>query len=121
MYNATNLNVHALISGFISRLDIEDMLNRYSWINQKRRFKTKSFTLIYEHNSTQTKERFINIGERQTNDKLIHTESKLVTSVSRFAEDDFQYEDELKSISCVEFSFDVSEYSKISYCIAKNN
>lgn len=110
VYNATNLIVHAHLSGFDHGL--ESLFATYH-TNPYNIFKPKSFTLVYEHNSAQTKDRLISIGERQTNDKLLYTASKLVTTTSRFAEDDFQYEDELKSISCIEFSFDVSEHNSI--------
>lgn len=68
----------------------------------------RSFTLIYAHNNTRSRNRIISLGQRQPNDKLLQFESKLVKVINRFAEDDFQYENETRSITKITFSFDVS-------------
>lgn len=68
----------------------------------------KSFTFVYAHNMTQTKNRIVSLGQRQPNDKLLIQRKKLVKNMNRFAEGEFQYEDRNKFITTVTFSFSVS-------------
>lgn len=79
---------------------------------RKREFQPRSLTLIYEHKSRQTRNRYVHIGRRQPGDMLLYKVSKEVTKTSRFAATDFLYENSEQSISSVDFSFDVSAWLK---------
>lgn len=70
--------------------------------------KPKTMTVVYGHNSTQTRNRKVNMGYRQDGDKLIAFQTKNVTFAYRFAETEFEFHDQQKYITCIGFSFDVS-------------
>lgn len=107
VYNATDLKIHGSLRGIDSQLG--DLFEKTTlWGLSSKVFKPKSFTLIYEHNQTQSNQRQVKIGERQKNDRILDTKVKMVTISSRFAESDFQFDDATKSITCAEFIFDVS-------------
>lgn len=71
---------------------------------------SKSFTMIYTHNNTQTKNHTVSLGQRQPNDKLLKVKRKLVRKSNHFAESDFVYRDNSRFITKISFAFDVSIY-----------
>lgn len=103
--NGTNVSVTATINGFDSTISSSTLMQIF---DQKTYFQPKSFTLIYIHNATQSKYRKISIGQRQTGDKLLTFESKNVTISNRFAETEFEFENESTYLTYVGFSFSVS-------------
>lgn len=64
-------------------------------------------TIVYGHNSTQTRNQKIVLGHRQPGDRQLNHQSKNVAITYRFAESEFKYEDEQQFFTAVEFSFDV--------------
>lgn len=68
----------------------------------------KTVTIIYGHNTTQTQNRRIILGHRQSGDRLIDFQTNNVTYSYRFPEAELQFHDETKFITSVGFSFDVS-------------
>lgn len=109
IYNATDLKVHALLRGLSIGNGIETIVNNYQHLlGTVPFFKPKSFALIYAHNETETNRRYVALGQRQDGDELIHHEEKLVRTSNRFAQDEFLFEQPTSSITCVEFSFNVS-------------
>lgn len=73
-------------------------------------FEPKSIALVYAHNRTQTKNRYISLGERQPDDHLIKFERKHVkrTEFNNFPESEFMYEDSNTYLTHVAFTFTVS-------------
>lgn len=77
--------------------------------------KPKTMTIVYGHNSTQTRNRKIVLGNRQPGDRVLDIQTKVVKYKYRFAESEFKYPQQTPlpqtpqpSITAVEFSFDVS-------------
>lgn len=107
IFNALNLSARALLRG---RTIVTSIYFPFRILkpNQKM-FMPKSFTLIYEHNSMPTRNRHVQFGERQTGDRLLHFESKEITSTlsNRLTATDFVYDNSQQSITSFEFSFDV--------------
>lgn len=108
IYNATNLRVHALIRANLVNL-------YYSWrpflmgAVDQRSYSPKSFTIVYERGAKPTRNRIISIGDRQQGDKLIYRTSKIIQNkLNWLSEADFSFESRTKSITSVEFVFDVS-------------
>ena len=76
---------------------------------QEPAFEPQSFTMIYKHNSKESKNRKISIGKRQPGDKLLKFERKRAGITNRFAETEFKFpRDTSKSLTYVGFTFDVS-------------
>lgn len=72
-------------------------------------FEPKSFTFIYAHNETRSKNRLLTIGQRQINDTLVKFEKITVTNeLSRYPEQEISYNSPNAFITQVEFKFDVS-------------
>lgn len=71
--------------------------------------KPKIFTIAYAHNTTQTRDRKINLGQRQDGDDLLDYQTKNVTVKSRFAEDEFIFNRANNHITSIAFSFSVSK------------
>lgn len=69
----------------------------------------KTVTVVYAHNTTQTRNRKVVLGNRQVGDKLIDFQTHNVTFSYRFPEAELQFHDKNKHITSVGFSFDVSE------------
>lgn len=91
--------------------EVENVLRTHLAVMNSIRYfnEPRSFVLIYEHNAIKTNTRHVVLGERQDGDALLHQQSKLVKKNSnRFAESDLNAEQSEWSITCVEFSFDVS-------------
>lgn len=111
VYNATDLKIQATLRGISIGIDFEGILRRHQFLDGRyRTFQPRSFTLIYEHNATQTNKRFVAFGERQSGDELINHQTKLVSISNRFAQGELYFEQPGRSITCIEFSFDVSWY-----------
>lgn len=106
--NAENITVTCKIYGPNVNIMTGGDLNLYAKSSQ--RSNPKTMTVIYGHNSTQTRNRHVIMGRRQKGDKLIQFESKNVTFMYRFAEAEFNYHNEKQSITAVAFSFDVSSF-----------
>jgi len=70
-----------------------------------RNTRPKVFIVGYAHNTTQTRDRKINLGQRQQGDEMIGFESKNVTLKNRFAEHEFLFNAPNKFITSVGFSF----------------
>lgn len=75
--------------------------------NDDRR-KPKFYAFIYAHNSTQTRNRIVSVGERQPDDKLLKVERKVARVKNNFAESEFEYENMDHYITRITFSFSVS-------------
>lgn len=73
-----------------------------------KRWKPRSFAFVYAHSSGKSRNRIVSMGKRQPNDKLLYFKSKLVRKSNRFAEDEFQVQDNDYSITKVTFTFSVS-------------
>lgn len=103
--NGTNVTVTAKIFGPSVSFLTGGHLLMYA---NRSRTNPKTMTVIYAHNSTQTRNRKIILGHRQPGDRLIQFETKNVTFMYRFAESEFKYQNEKQYITAVGFSFDVS-------------
>lgn len=84
--------------------------------------KPKVFTVAYAHNTTQTRNRKINLGQRQQGDVVLAEQTKNVTLSTRFAEAEFIYKSPNTHITAVSFSFSVSAtiyflFLEISFCL----
>lgn len=113
--NASNIEVYASIYG--PSVNIFDLYSLHRVDFSKvplMKSKPKTFTVIYGHNATQTRNRKIILGQRQMGDKMIAFQKKNVTFSYRFAETEFQYQDDTKHITSVGFSFDVGFFSSLS-------
>lgn len=106
--NARNVTVTCKIFGPNVNVMTGGDLNLYAKSSQQT--KPKTMTIIYGHNSTQTRNRKVILGHRQKGDKLIQFESKNVTFMYRFAETEFNYHNDKQFITAVGFSFDVSVF-----------
>lgn len=108
--NGTNVHVAGKIYGpTVSLLDSDALQNINTFgIAGKN---SKTITVVYKQNATQTRNRKVNLGHRQIGDQLINFETKNVTFAYRFAETEFEYHDKSKHITAVGFSFDVSKIS----------
>lgn len=107
--NAVNMTAVLRIYGIIDTTPInfdEHLLGPESFNTQLSN--SKSFTFVYASNKTETKNRVISLGQRQANDYLLNVKTKLVKKLNHFAEDDFIYENNLKFITKIQFTFDVS-------------
>lgn len=108
IFDAHNLTVHALLRGHIRINGFTYFPFRTIKRNQKK-YDPKSITLVYEHSSWSSKNRLVSIGERQPGDALLFQQSKVaIKHADRMASSDFQFEDDTKSITSVDFMFDVS-------------
>lgn len=72
----------------------------------------KTMTVVYVHNSTQTRNHKIILGYRQPGDERLDLQQKVVGRKYRFAEAEFKYpiheeSQPTSSVTAVEFSFDV--------------
>lgn len=105
VFDALNFTVDLLIRGRSYNFPGKNKAYR------KREFLPRSLTLIYEHKSRQTRNRYVHIGSRQPGDVLLYKVSKEVTTTSRYAATDFLYENSEQFISSVDFSFDVSVFA----------
>lgn len=105
IHNALDLTVRALLKGHTRATSVYFPF-RIINPNQKQ-YQPKSFTLVYVHNSTASRNRVVNIGERQKVDGLLFRTTKVVTTANRISSTDFLYENNTQSITCVEFAFDV--------------
>lgn len=76
---------------------------------------TKSFTFVYRHSRTQSRNRSVSLGQRQPNDNLLAVKRKTVRIRNRFAQDDFQYEDINHFITKITISFDVRHSNSLLY------
>lgn len=81
------------------------------WKSNQKEFMPKSFTLVYQHSSISTRNRFIQFGDRQIGDRLLYFEAKKVMLSNRFAAADFLYENSQQSITSFAFSLDVNTLS----------
>lgn len=80
----------------------------------------KTVTVVYAHNTTQTRNRKIVLGNRQAGDKLIDFQTHNVTFSYRFPEVELQFHDKNKHITSVGFSFDVSAICHYSLFTNRN-
>lgn len=103
--NGSNVTVSGWIFGPSVNILTDRTLQQYAKNGQ--RAGPKTMTVVYAHNSTQTRNRKIILGHRQPGDRLIQFESKNVTFMYRFAESEFKYHNEKQFITAVGFSFDV--------------
>lgn len=103
--NGTDVRVTATIYG--SSISLSSNMGK---MNANKLIKPKTFTIVYGHNATQTRNRKINLGQRQHGDKLIEFVTKNVTLsiLKRFPEEEFAFYNKQKYITSVGFSFDVS-------------
>jgi len=103
--NATLLKVHLVLRGHAHATNSYFPFRIIK--DQERRFKAKSFTLVYKHDSTQSesKNRQVVIGERQTGDKLLYFRRKRAIANDRVgvADTDFEYINHLEFITSVTF------------------
>lgn len=107
--NATDVEVSTAIHGSnfnVIHSDINSMKKMQMLMSEERTAKT--FTVIYRHNGTQTRNRRFNLGQRQIGDKQLHFETKNATIGFRFAETEFKYNDPNKFITAIGFSLEVS-------------
>lgn len=119
--NGTNFKVTATMYGAsVNLFDADSLIKSLG----EKQTKPKTFTVVYGHNSTRSLNRKINIGHRQHGDKMLAFQSKNVSISSRFAENEFEFQDNQKYITSIGFSFDVilkSLFMRIfSYLISKN-
>lgn len=113
--NATNVIVTAELFG--PSVSLTTMTNNFQrGIHQSITSKTpKTMTVIYGHNSTQTRNKKIILGHRQPGDRVLTEDRKVVKYKYRFAEAEFKYPEQESSsstkpaITAVEFSFDVRQ------------
>lgn len=104
--NGTTFNVIASVYGSSVNLLGASALQMLPTLNSKQN-QPKTFTVIYGHNATQSRDQHVIFGERQMGDKQIAFITKNATFSYRFAETEFEYRDEQKHITSVKFSFDV--------------
>lgn len=69
-------------------------------------------TVVYAHNTAQTRNHIIVLGQRQRGDEKLDFQKKVAKYKYRFAEEDFRYpqsdqDTSNPSITAVEFSFSV--------------
>ncbi|XP_055316376.1 uncharacterized protein LOC129576024 [Sitodiplosis mosellana] len=101
--NGTNFHVIAKIYGpSVSLIDV-GRLQKAAVGDQNT---PKTVTVVYAHNSTQTRNRKVVLGHRQAGDKLIDFQTHNVTFSDRFPEAELQFHDKNKCITSVGFSFD---------------
>lgn len=103
--NGINIQIDCKIFGPNVNVIGVDQLGAFA--RNMQRPNPKTMTVVYGHNSTQTRNRKLILGHRQKGDKLIQFETKNVTFTYRFAESEFNYRNEKQSITAVAFSFDV--------------
>lgn len=112
LVNATKISVTAQIYG--SSVTIGSLAMNSGSNSQA---KPKTFTVVYGHNNTQTRNRRIHLGQRQAGDRLLEFQHKNVTLpvniFKKFAEDDFVYYGKQQFITSIQFSFDVSETQRV--------
>ncbi|XP_031630808.1 uncharacterized protein LOC116345515 [Contarinia nasturtii] len=101
--NGTNIHVTCKIYGPSVNLLDAATLGRMSSSTENN---PKTVTVIYGHNTSKTRNRKVNLGLRQTGDKLINFQRKNVTLSYRFPEAEFECKDKNNSITSVAFSFD---------------
>lgn len=106
--NATKISVTANIAVFSVFVGQQSAFN----FGGNTQAKPKTFTVVYGHNATQTRNRRINLGQRQMGDRLLDFQYKNVTLpekiFKKFAEDDFFYNGKHQYITSVQFAFNVS-------------
>lgn len=104
--NGTDIIVTATIYGpSVSVLGINALHSLPSQGN-----KPKTFTVVYGHNATRTRNQHVIFGQRQIGDKQLAFVTKNATFSYRFSETELQYRDEHKHITSAQFSFDVRFY-----------
>lgn len=101
--NGTNVIVTATIYGSSVRLFDTNALHSLPSVGNK----PKTFTVVYGHNTTRTRNQHVIFGQRQPGDKQLTFDTKNVTFSYRFAETELQYRDDHKHITFAHFSFDV--------------
>lgn len=106
------INIHVVGKIYGSSVHLLDASTLQKFATAGNTNKPKTVTVVYGHNSTQTRNRKVNLGYRQNGDKLIAFQSKNVTFAYRFAETEFEFHDQQRHITCVGFSFDVSNAIK---------
>lgn len=104
--NGTEFNVVGTIYGSSVSLLGASALQMLPSLNGKQST-PKTFTVVYGHNATKTRNQHVILGQRQPGDKQIAFESKNATFSYRFAETEFEYHDEHKHITSATLSFDV--------------
>lgn len=114
--NGTDVKVSAAVFGASVSLLTAD-LNKKSSLLRRNKSNPKTFTVIYKHNATQTRNRKFNLGYRQPGDKLLQFENKNVTVGFRFAEKEFQFSEKGKYITAIGFSMEVSCFDRYSLLI----
>lgn len=106
--NGTNIHVVGRIYGpSVSLLNVF-ALQKAASLGVGDRNTPKTVTVVYGHNTTQTRNRKVFLGHRQDGDKLIDFQTNNVTFSYRFPEAELQFHDKNKYITSVGFSFDVS-------------
>lgn len=101
--NGTDVTVTAHIYGSSVRLFGTNALHSLPSQGNK----PKTFTVVYGHNATRTRNQHVIFGQRQHDDKQLTFVTKNATFQYRFAETEIQYRDEHKHITSAHLSFDV--------------
>lgn len=111
--NGTDVHVVGRIYGpSINLLDFDKLRKMTDSVQNP-----KTVTVVYAHNTTKTRNRKVNLGQRQRDDKVLNFQRKNVTFAYRFAEAEFDFKDEHKThyITSVDFSFDVNFSTKFGF------
>lgn len=101
--NGTSFTVTANIYGSSVRLLGANALHTLPSYGDK----PKTFTVVYGHNATRTRNQHVIFGQRQPGDKQLEFTTKNATFSYRFAETELQYRNEHKHITSAHLSFDV--------------
>lgn len=112
IYNAVNVTIYVRIFGFGASMSSRIMTDPFTVdVFGDKLFESKSFAFIYAHNRTQTRHRQLAIGQRQPGDLMLFEDRQHIsmTSIDHFPQTEFNYKRNDVYLSCVKFSFDVSE------------
>lgn len=109
IYDAKQLKIFARIRGSLNKF-YPSLRSRLLSRVDHRMYSPKSLTIVHEHATMQpTKHRYISVGDRQIGDQLLFKTTKIIEKGHGwFAGADFQFDDDQKSITSVEFVFNVS-------------